>query len=50
MSHVPEDMNLENLFFSIVVIRNEVSLNYCLIIILLYFHLTARWYKKLKRG
>lgn len=36
--------------FSIVVIRNEVSLNYCIIIILLYFHLTAWWYKKLKRG
>jgi hypothetical protein len=49
-SHVPEDTNLENLFFSIVVIRNGVSLNYYLIIILLYFHLTARWYKKLKRG
>lgn len=48
-SHVPEDMNRENLFLFIVVIRNEVSLNCCFIIILLYFHLTARWYKKLKR-
>jgi len=40
-------MNLKNLVFSIVVIRNEVSLNYCIIVFSSYSEMVQKTQKRM---